>query len=157
MRERYAAARAKRGGDQVQAAETRGAKTALPFHLRIASQAMRGKQNIKDFLRRLRQTTLKAAQQGAGGAHSVPMTEGGIAILRHLMHQINLPGEVFAHRRFHPVIPVIGAEIEIRAIRIRGVTPIRFQRQPRNAACCGGPVPWICPSVTRPTATSSTW
>jgi hypothetical protein len=86
MREGYAAARAKRGGDKVQATETGGAKTALPFHLRIAGQAMRGKQNIKDFLRRPAKSAFQAAQQGARGAHSVPMTEWGIAILRHLMH-----------------------------------------------------------------------
>jgi hypothetical protein len=47
---------------------------------------MRGKQNIKDFLRRPAKSAFQAAQQGARGAHSVPMTEWGIAILRHLMH-----------------------------------------------------------------------
>ena len=144
MREGYAAARAKRGGDQVQAAETSGAKTALPFHLRIAGQAMRRQQNIKEFLWRLAKSAFQSVQQGARWHHLMPMTEGGIAILRHLMHQINLPGEVFAHRRFHPVIPVIGAEIEISAIRINWITPIRFQRQPRRAPRLGAECYTFC-------------
>ena len=53
------------------------------------------------------------------------------------MHQINFPGEVFAHRRFHPVIPVIGPQVEIRAIRINWIAPISFQRQPRRFPSLG--------------------